>query len=97
MPSDTIGDPLDLPRPVSLFLMSAYYILLTFGCLACTITAACLLWHRLGIGRRIARLFAPVRGVDADERRCQDEESGEGSLDESYVESDDDEYMRWPC
>lgn len=95
MPSEVIADFVDVPRPIAILLKSAYYVLLTLGLLASMITAGCLLWRFLGIGRRIAPSFSSVR-ADSYMRRHRDEESGNECAGLGFGNDTDEEYMRRP-
>ena len=94
MPSKTTGVLVNVPRPVAVFLETAYVILLGLGILASVSTAGCLLWNYLGIGWPMSTSFGPR--TTSDEIRYKDEESGEERIGLEFEDDTEEEYMRRP-
>ncbi len=95
MPSEAGEEFIDVPRPIGIFLESAYFILLALGFLASILTVCCLLWNVFGTRFLHVSRSSPTEPT-SDMERYRDE-----GLCEEYVglEFEDDtveEYMRRP-
>ena len=95
MSSEVIGEFVEVPRPVAIFLESVYVILLALGFLASILTASCLLWRFLGNGRPMSSFFLPVQ-ENSESERYKDEESCEEQASLEFEDDTDEEYMRRP-
>ena len=95
MPSEVIGEFVDVSRPVAVLLESFYIVLLTFSFLASVITSLCLLWNRLGNGRPMPQSLLPMQ-ADPDDEMYKDEELYEERADLEFENDTDEEYMRRP-
>ena len=95
MSSEITGAFVDVPRPVAIFLETAYVILLGLGILASASTAGCLLWNYLGIGCPMCTSFFATH-TTSDEMRYIDEESCEERGGLEFEDDTEEEYMRRP-
>lgn len=91
MPSEIIGEYVEVPRPVAILLVVTYFVLLTVGILASLFTIACYIdnWH--------SRSSSPLASeASSDTNVYGDEESREGCAPLEFEDDTDEEYMRRP-
>ena len=95
MPTETVGEVPDVPRPVVVFLEAAYIILLTLGILASVSTVCCLLWRFFGNRSRKAPSVTSQE-ASSDKETQRDEDSDEECAGLEFWNDTDEEYMRRP-
>ena len=95
MPSDLGEEFVDVPRPIAILLLSAYFVLLALGFLASILTAGCVLWYCFST--RIVH-FSRLSSMEptSDIEGQKDEDLCEDSVGLEFADDTDEEYMRRP-
>ena len=95
MPSEVIGEFVEVPRSVAILLEFAYSVLLAVGILASLFLIGCLLrqcienWHSTSS-------YSLAAQANPDTNIYGDEESGEACAPLEFEDDTDEEYMRRP-
>lgn len=95
MPSEVIGEVVEVPRPVAILLEFAYFVLLAVGILAPLFTIGYLLWQCIENWHSTSSSSLPAQ-ANSDTNIYGDEESGEGCTPLEFEDDTDEEYMRRP-
>ena len=95
MPREIVGEFLDVPRPVAVFLDATYFTLLAFGFLASMCTSCCLVWRYYN---NRCPIFPSIFSteVTSDKERQKAEEPCEGFVGLEFGNDTEEEYMRRP-
>ena len=95
MPNEVVGEVVDVPRPVAVFLEATYFTLLAFGFLTSVWTICCLLWRFFGNGRPIfPSVFSTEETYDREPQKK--EQPSEECVGLEFGNDTDEEYMRRP-